>query len=72
MTEEFQEFDLYDATDDDAYCEGDPTIDEVDPEELKRLAAAFDEVALHEEGLDRNFAMLGVLHEMHGDNLEIL
>lgn len=61
----------YDATDDDAYAEGDVPIEEWDAETLGELAQRM----YHIDGLpkdERPMANLALLHEMYGDDLEIL
>lgn len=55
--------------DDEAFCEGDVPLDEIDWNEVARLER------LQNEALDADdvpMAMLGLLHEMHGDDLEVL
>jgi hypothetical protein len=53
----------------DSYCEGDPDPDAIDWNEVARLQR------LQDEALDSDdvpMSMLGLLHEMHGDELEVL
>lgn len=62
----------HDATDDDAYAEGDPSLADVDPVELERLAARMDAVQATPAGIERNMAALGLLHELYGDALVVI
>jgi hypothetical protein len=56
---------------DQAYAEGDVPLDEIDWDEVVRLDELQKEaLAAPEE--DRPMAMLGLLHEMYPDDLEIL
>jgi hypothetical protein len=63
---------MLDSTDDDAFAEGDPTIDDIDPSELMRLADRIAAVEETPEGDERNFAALGLLVDLYGDDLEIV
>lgn len=63
---------MYDATDDDAFAEGDPLLEEVDPAELEELARLIDDVQATPGGEERSFAVLGLLHEMYGDDLVVI
>lgn len=55
----------------EADCDGDPTLDEIDWDEVQKLELLQQEaLAVPEE--DRPMAMLGLLAEMYGDDLEVL
>lgn len=62
---------MYDATDDDAYAEGDPTLEDMDVEAVTHLAAKLDAAQIHPEGPDRSLAIVGVLDELCGDDLDL-
>lgn len=58
--------DLYDAADDDAFCEGDPDPTDIDWDAVARLKA------LQADAGDDETKNLGLLAEMYGDDLEVL
>ena len=62
---------LYDDDADDAFDVGDASIVATRTEML-RVETAFTVARAKPRGDDRNFAVLGVLHEMYGDDLEVL
>lgn len=62
--------DIYD--DDEAYADGDPPIDEIDWDDVTHLQHLMDEANALPEGEERSMAHLGLLHKMHGDELEVL
>lgn len=52
------------------YCEGDPPIEDIDWDQVAELESRQTAVlAVPEE--DRPVEMLGLLHEMYGDDLEV-
>lgn len=57
--------------DDSDYCEGDIPLDEIDWDQVAELERRQNDVlALPDD--ERPMAMLGLLAEMHGDDLEVL
>lgn len=62
---------MYDATDDDAFAEGDPTLETVDAVSLAELARRYDAAMKLPEGDARNLEMAAVLSEMWGDKLGV-
>jgi hypothetical protein len=54
-----------------AYAEGDVPLDEIDWDEVAKLDE-LQKAALAVPEEDRPMAMLGLLHEMYGDDLEVL
>jgi hypothetical protein len=55
--------------DDEAYCDGDTPLADIDWDAVARLER------LQAEALDADdvpMAMLGLLHELHGDDLQVL
>lgn len=60
---------LFNQDDFEDYCEGDTPIEEIDWDEVNRLQR------LQKEALDSDdvqMAMLGLLHEMYGQDLKVL
>ena len=59
---------------DEAYAEGDPTLDDIDLDELVALDDTINHIqATTVEGTDeRNLANLALLTELHGDDLRVL
>jgi hypothetical protein len=55
--------------DDEAFCEGDTPLEEVDWDAVTRLQRLQDEAL---DADDVSMAMLGLLHELHGDDLQVL
>jgi hypothetical protein len=58
---------IYD--DDESFCDGDTPLDDIDWDAVVRLER------LQAEALDADdvpMAMLGLLHELHGDDLQVL
>lgn len=61
---EDQDYDL-------AYCEGDPTLDDVNIEELLRLTELQAEILSHPREEHQDLASVGLLSEMYGDELDV-
>lgn len=57
---------------DESFAEGDIPLDEVDWDQVAELERRQQEALAVPEGEERSMAMLGLLHEMHGDDLEVL
>lgn len=62
--------DLYDEGEADA--DGDIAPEDIDWNAVSELEARQAEVLALPEGEERSTAMLGLLHELHGDDLEVL
>lgn len=59
------------ADNDEGYAEGDIALEDVDWDKVTELQRLQDEaLALPED--ERPMAMLGLLHELHGDDLQVL
>ena len=61
---------IYD--DDETFCPGDTPLDEIDWDQVTELERRQNEVLALPEGEERSMAMLGLLHEMNGDDLQVL
>ena len=62
---------LPDQDDDEVFCEGDPHPDDINWSKVAKLEAAQAEaLAISED--DRPMAMLGLLGEMYGDDLQVI
>ena len=62
----------YDDDAADAYCAGDVPLEDIDPADLERTAAVLEQAQAQPEGEERSWAVLGALHELYGDDLEVL
>lgn len=56
---------------DETFCEGDTPLDEIDWDEVAKLERLQNEALAVPED-ERPMAMLGLLHELHGDDLQVL
>jgi len=54
------------------FCEGDTPLDDINWSKVTNLQARQEEALALPEGEERSMAMLGLLQEMHGDELEVL
>lgn len=61
---------LYDE--DESFCDGDPSLDEIDWVAVLDLESRMAKAYSHPEGEDRSWAMLGLLEDLHGDELRVL
>jgi len=61
-----------DYDDDNAYAEGDIPPDEIDWSKVEYLEERYAEVQSMPDGEEKSLAMVILLHEMHGDELEVL
>ena len=66
------EFAIGDTEEDDVFTEGDTPIEDIDWDQVVELEHRQNEVLKLPEGEERSMAMLGLLHEMHGDDLQVL
>lgn len=57
---------------DEGFCEGDTPLEEIDWDQVAELEARQKAVLDLPEGEEREMGMLGLLHEMHGDEVEVL
>lgn len=64
--------DIPDEDEGEEFCEGDTPLDEVDWDKVQWLQMRQEDVLSIPEGEERSTAMLGLLQEMHGDELEVL
>jgi acyl carrier protein len=60
-----------DADYDLSYCEGDPTLDDVNAFELMTLVAEQTKIELHPNEAHRDLASVGLLADMYGDKLDV-
>lgn len=56
----------------DSYCEGDPLPEEIDWAKVEYLQERYDEIHSMPDGEEKSLAMVGLLSEMHGPDLEVL
>jgi hypothetical protein len=56
----------------DSFCEGDPLPEDIDWSKVEYLQERYNEVHSMPEGEEKSLAMVVLLHEMHGDELEVL
>ena len=56
----------------DSYCEGDTPPEDIDWARVEYLQERFDEIHTMPEGEEKSLAMLTLLSEMHGPDLEVL
>jgi hypothetical protein len=56
----------------DSYCEGDPLPDDIDWSKVEYLQERYDEVQEMPESEEKSLAMVVLLHEMYGDDLEVI
>lgn len=66
------DFDFEDTDYDLSYCEGDPTLDDVDPVKLNMLSAKQMSISLHPREDHQDLASVCLLVEMYGDDLVVL
>lgn len=64
---------IYHGDGDEAFCEGDVPIEDLDPDELADLDRALKSGEQFPEGSDeRNLTNLAVLTDMYGDDLRVI
>jgi hypothetical protein len=56
----------------DSYCAGDPLPRDIDWLKVEYLKERYDQIQAIPEGEERSLAMVELLKEMHGDELEVL
>lgn len=59
---------------DEAFCDGDPTLDDIDPASLTALSVEIDRIRTDtaDRSIERSTANLALLSEMYGDDLVVL
>jgi hypothetical protein len=56
----------------ESYCVGDPLPEDIDWDQVTYLQERYDAIQAMPEGADKSFAMLELLKEMYGDEMEVL
>jgi alpha-D-ribose 1-methylphosphonate 5-triphosphate synthase subunit PhnI len=57
--------------DDESFCEGDPTLDDLDPDQIQQLAETLDQVNLVESEEDRTWVAAEALKQVYGEDLVV-